>query len=266
MTFLFLAGLCRDVELQAVAVSEKQGDGYDLVITGRARRAADGAVVRLRFRRVANRLDASGVIVTEPRDSAGVRKVRVVKEAFVHRESFRAPGDVEVEIRIDPADQVVAGMVADRFVRIFRIAPGSEVVWAARREMRRFEAAVTEARKPGRARHALIRRLREEDPDALLTATFGHLASVLSDGDSSLDRVRSLCLREVALLLVREVAGDDRTINALRKTVDDLRQGPHGREFVELTTIEGVTLYDLLERRHADALFSRLESRIRSPR
>jgi hypothetical protein len=244
-----LAGPGTDLEFEARSL--KVGEGIELRVLGRARGLPDGAVVRLRFRRLVNRIEG-GRIVPRPEASSRVRRAGVRREAFSHREVFGAPADVEVEAVFDPAEQALDREAAAA-TRVVRIGLPSEVAAVLRREGRALREALAEARLSGgeggreRARRRLAG-LRGDEPAALFTATADRLAAVLEgflssgprekgapgfhgrplglrpeDLPTALDAVGEIFERERVILIAREAGrlrGTDRGLAALEAAAE----------------------------------------------
>lgn len=228
------------------AGSSRVGEGIELRIRGRARGLPDGAAVRLRFRRIVNRVEGRR-ITARPEAFFRVRRAEVRKEWFSHRELFAAPADVEVEAAVDPAERA-SDQDSAATTRVVRIGSPWDAAPVLRREIRALEGWLQEARLyggPG-GRERAIRRLaslREEEPAALFTATVDRLAGVLEgflstgareaeapgfggrplglrpqDLPGALESVAEVFRRERVILLVREavrVRGTDRALGVL---------------------------------------------------
>jgi hypothetical protein len=199
-TILALVLACQDSETAVQARVRKGAEGYEVTIRGRGGALEEGAVVRLRFRRIVHRVDwEHGRIETGPDEHGWDRSAPVESGAFAHRESIAVPGEFEVEVRAGGPGPVT---------RLFRLGQGADLVAAVRSAEQRIEAAVGTARElleelesaleapAGAARKAkdlrrrATRRIaawREVAEGAVLSASAGLLSAVLTDLEAAID-------------------------------------------------------------------------------
>jgi hypothetical protein len=321
MKVLLLAALlAQDPEVVLSARAKKGAEGYELQVRGQGPGLSEEAKVSLRLRRLVNRLEwADGSLSTIPLDPPAVRTPFATQGAFNHREIFRGPQELAIEVVVETPD----GTSRPPVLGTVRIAPGYEVAAALKRDARRAAAALEEARRrsdeialladsscPASARQlgALRKRLERQraawaDADAgtLLSATAPLVEGFLADLDRAIDAVAGgqgldqavsglsgeplsvdearrnletierVLLREQALVLLREAqearrdigqaaatgcpfrwarveASAARTLAALREFEEDVRSGPQGPCFAELTECEkGPSLAEILQ-------------------
>ncbi len=199
-TILALVLVCQDPGA-AVQGRVRKGDGeHELAIRGRSAELEEGSEVRLRFRRIVNRVDwERGRIETGPAEASWDRSAPVESGMFFHRETIAVPGEIQVEIRAGESGPIT---------RVFRVGQGSDLAVAVRRGAQRIEASLGAARDlleeleavlepPGMAarrakdlRRRAQRRIaawREEAGGSALSASAGLLSGVISDLEAAID-------------------------------------------------------------------------------
>ncbi len=266
---------CQEIELGVEARPLRSERGYGLQISGRARGLPDGAVIRLRFDRLVNRLEGRSLTV-RPAERSWVRLVPVRNNMFTHREVLAAPVEIRLEASFDPCEQAVAGCGenAAAVVCDFRTASVSDVASAIRREIRWIERALAEVPRDGEkgwrewARRQMAA-LREKERESLFPAAVSSWACLLesllvSGGESVVHgpgaRLSGIgaCDLSAAMEDIREIFRRERAALVAREAGRLRREGHFERE---LTALRGAAGDDgrLL------AFLQEMECRLRAP-
>jgi len=202
---LVLSLLCQG-EVGITGQGRHHGGDYELTVIGKGKNLQEQAAVSLRFRRLVNRLNwEDGSIGTRTLEDEAARVAAVEKNQFVHREVFKAPGEVEVRIGLPHAEE------AAPLTRLFRTSSLPEEAFALGSAAKRFEIALRGARTilqdveamkcdpclPGKKMGRLQKRIewhlaaaRQEIADNFLTASSHALGLLLSDFESGYELER----------------------------------------------------------------------------
>lgn len=255
---LLAALLCQDADVAVTGHGRRSGGEFELTVSGKGKGLQDQETVSLKFRRLANRLTwEDGALVTAPVGDESACLATVEKNAFVHRERFAVPG--EVEVRVGTAEPVV-----------FRVSTWTEEAYAIGSAAKRFDSAVKGVRLmvgdletvreemcPAlRKQSQLHKRIewrrnayREEIENSFLTASAHALGLMMADLESAqelkdastlvssltgkpfswdevrgqIEAIEAASLRERALLVVRMAGAMAREIGAV------VRSGESGR-------------------------------------
>jgi hypothetical protein len=296
---LVLALACQDADVAVTGHGRRSGGEFELTVTGKGKGLQEQESVSLKFRRVANRLNwEDGAIVTSPVGEESSCLAAVEKNAFVHRERFAAPG--EVEVRVGSAGPVV-----------FRVSTWTEEAFAIGAAAKKFDSALRGVRLmigdletareemcPALRKQSQIQKriewrrnaYREEIEGSFLTASADALGRLMADLESAqelkdpstlvssltgkpfswddvrgqVDAIEAASLRERGLLVARMIGAVTREIGAV------VRSGESGRwsriEKELLRTIEALREGDLAARTgpHADRYGALVESTIDS--
>lgn len=137
-----LAAAVQDSEWSLGARARRTSEGYELLVrgSGPALRGVEAAEVRIR--RLVHRYDEdAGVLRTEAVEEARGGMVGAREGGFVHRETFEAPAEVEVEVVARTPEGCGLGRVS---IRAWT-APAGATVTALEADARRAEAAISGA-------------------------------------------------------------------------------------------------------------------------
>ena len=192
---LLLAAALQGPDLDLEASSRKREGAFELRFAGKGPALRGHDLVGLRFHRRVNRADWNDrSISTAPLAEPWGRCAHVREGAFVHRERFRAPAEVEVRVILD-------GKGPD-FLRIVRVGAGADVALHLARNVRKASEALASLRELGPETASLLERkrgskrrarslidslerrrigMKEEEETTLLTASVGALLEVVAD-------------------------------------------------------------------------------------
>jgi len=208
---LVLALVGQDADITVTGHGRRIGGEYELTVAGKGKGLPDQEIVSLKFRRLANRIRwEDGLLVTAPVEEEICRAATAADHAFVHRERFAVPDDVEVRIARSHPDGAPAGSGEVR--RVFRTASLPEQAHALGSAAKRFDGALRgvkmilddlDAIRDDMCPHArkqahLQKRIdwrknayRQEIADSFLGASARALTQVMSDIDVALDLERN---------------------------------------------------------------------------
>jgi hypothetical protein len=271
-----LALVWQDADVVVTGHGRRSGGEYELTVTGKGKGLKEQESISLKFRRVANRLQwDDGAIVTAPAGEENACLATVEKNAFVHRERFAVPG--EVEVRIGSAEPVT-----------FRTSTWTEEAHAIASASKRFDSALRGVRlmvgdiETARDEHCPALRkqsqvqkriewrknaYRQEIEDSFLTASADALAKLMTDVEAAqelervmkdpstlistltgkpfswddvrgqIDEIDAASLRERALLVVRLVGAMAREIGAVVRSGDTARWNRVEKELIRTTDV-----------------------------